>query len=622
MVAAPALAALCLRALLMPAAGDIHNYRTAAAAFVRGFGTEAEPGERLYEPLEFQRWCERDGWRGQLATFVPQPPAALLPYLPVAWLGLHPARIAIGVATLALFVWTLAALARDLATPPAALPLALLASGGAMTANLRNGQLMLLVAALVHLTLRGLAGRRDTGAGAALGAALALKLFGAPLLLLLALRRRWVAIAAALVTGAALSLLACTGFGWPTLARYVTVILPASVGGSFHNLYHPESQSIETILRRLLLTHPDWNPSPPWPAPAVYGALSRFVPLSILGITLVILWEQSRALPLLAAAASIVATLLAAPAVNRYHVAPLAAVLLVLATRVPVRSLRAGTAFAAVAVAAWAPQGGWPVLEEPRPLGLGVLFAILVVVARPRTSRLATAVAVAAAAALAFPAPRPSAPERWRRVTPAPFAPLFARSPAADGSALELRYQPDGAGAVRFEWPGYSYDRSASLERAYERLTGAGRSGIWLEDALGQGRWVVALPDADARRPRFRGRRLCFDLERGRPVGTLELDLATGHVGKAAPLPASVPVDPALGPASIAPDGHHLAYAVRVGRRTEIREVDLDRGSERVLVEAEAWSVDPRYSWDGRRLFFASDAGRCTGCTVIYEVPR
>ena len=595
--------------------------RTAALAWVSGFSADAEPGSRIYDALEFQRWVDREGYAGRLGTYVPQPPAALLPYAPFCWLADRPARIAFSTLSLLALLVASGKLAAHLELDPLEHAASLAAIGGALTANLANGQSMMLMTAILMTALR-LAGRgRWFESGVLTGITLGLKLVPLPWLVLLALRRR---LGALVATGGSLLLVtavAGAGLGPEALKRYQRDILPSSLAGSYHNLYHPASQSVETVLRRLLLSHPDWNPSPMVDAPLIYGILSRAWPLAVMGLAVAAVLPSRRS-DATSLALLLAAMLLAAPIVTRYHL------LLLLPALMVAMSLQRGNwrrhllLLVPVAISSFAPQGPILPLQEPRLLGLAAVTLALML-AIPPSRKAATAVALGVAVlSLAMPVRRGAVPEGWTRVTETPFVPIVARFPARDGSGLELSYRDEGS-RTRFRWPGYAWDRSASLNRVFERLTNTGRSGIQLTDALGTTRWLVRLPDADCRLPRFLARdRLLFLAESGSSRLPYVVDLTgTG----AAPAPeAAYPAElatPGLSEPDVSRNGDHVAFVRRVGGRTEIRELHRPTGRLRTLVEAVGLSIDPRYSWDGTRLFFASDVGRCHGCTVIYSIP-
>ena len=103
-----------MRATFRRAPADFHNQRTAARAYLASFEPAAEPGERLYDWMEFQRWSDRDGNAGQFGTYVPQPPAALLPYVPVCRAPFHAGKVAFALASLALMLGSCVLLGREM----------------------------------------------------------------------------------------------------------------------------------------------------------------------------------------------------------------------------------------------------------------------------------------------------------------------------------------------------------------------------------------------------------------------------------------------------------------------------------------------------------------------------
>ena len=88
------------------------------------------------------------------------------------------------------------------------------------------GQVNIVQLFLFLFALRSLQGGREVAGGVALGIAIAIKFIGWPLLLLLALRRRWMALAAAAVTLAAANLLAVAVLGWSVVVEYFLRVGP------------------------------------------------------------------------------------------------------------------------------------------------------------------------------------------------------------------------------------------------------------------------------------------------------------------------------------------------------------------------------------------------------------
>src|SRR4029079_14545837 len=93
------------------------------------------------------------------------------------------------------------------------------------------GQVHLVVVAAAAAAMVAFDRRRDAAGGALLGLAIAVKIFPALLLVVLAVQRRWRAVAATLVAVLALFLLALLVLGWGTMSLFLREHLPAVASG-------------------------------------------------------------------------------------------------------------------------------------------------------------------------------------------------------------------------------------------------------------------------------------------------------------------------------------------------------------------------------------------------------
>lgn len=147
------------------------------------------------------------------------PPTALL-FLPIAWLDLTIARgvwQGLNLALLLLTLWLLRAIVRAEHSSWFWLFAALVFFFPPLLENFRVGQVYVLLLFLFCLVLWQAQRARAVGAGLALGAALAVKLSGAPLLLMWVRRREWRALWVACATAAAIacvSVLVLGSEGW------------------------------------------------------------------------------------------------------------------------------------------------------------------------------------------------------------------------------------------------------------------------------------------------------------------------------------------------------------------------------------------------------------------------
>jgi len=212
------------------------------------------------------------------------PPTSVLLALPLAWLDYRDAVLAWNTISLVAFLISLRIVAavlpvvRSLFLPV----LALLTFCHPLYGSLYQAQLTLILVLLVTLTWVLDRSGRPNMAGVVLGAATAIKLFPAYLLIYFAARGRWRAILAAVLSFGALTVVTATLLGLGAYLDYVQVVLPAqtrfrslgynyAIAGLWSKLFDPVGEG--------------GCMTPLWPCPilARYGTL-----LSDLAITAVV----------------------------------------------------------------------------------------------------------------------------------------------------------------------------------------------------------------------------------------------------------------------------------------------------------------------------------------------
>jgi hypothetical protein len=235
-----------------------------------------------------------DGWFGAevqsitrsnvIEIFSPNPPTMSVMALPVALFEPQPARA--GWLLLSLVCAASAALAllrarTELGRKPSIAIALLILLNPSTFANLRIGQGYLFVFSLLAVAAVFLIRRRDGPAGVALGLLIALKTSGLALLVLLVVKRRWRALAAAFIVAGGLAL-AITPFidpqmwmSYPAAVREF-VQRPASAVTAY--------QTTLGFFRHLCVADPKWNPAPA----ANCAPIAFAVPTVLLGIAMIV----------------------------------------------------------------------------------------------------------------------------------------------------------------------------------------------------------------------------------------------------------------------------------------------------------------------------------------------
>lgn len=215
----------------------------------------------------------------------------------VSAIGFFNAMILVNLASIAGMIWVSYRFARPKRLGFglwAALSVALVATSGVGEMGLWLGQPQIVVSFVTLLSAYALARGRDLGAGAALGLAAAMKLTPAILVILFVMERRWRALGAFAVTGAAFGLASIAIAGWPLHRAFL------------HKLAEVEAQvlisrivaGIEMFLYQIgamIDGSAVWRIDTPWmvPEPGWIGWVVR----AVLGVGLWLTWATTRRLP-------------------------------------------------------------------------------------------------------------------------------------------------------------------------------------------------------------------------------------------------------------------------------------------------------------------------------------
>jgi hypothetical protein len=276
------------------------------------------------------RWSTQvydDAWFGDRVSeylhssvreiFAPNPPGTALILLPLAWLDAAAARAAWLWINLGLLIAVLAVLMAAISIRGFAQRAGFMALAFAfapLRENFRLGQVYLFLLSLFVLMFWSWRRGRSVAGGLMLGAALATKLSGIPLGLMLAVRGRWRAIAAtasAIIGFIGLSLITTGPAGWAGLASvmpaYVTGVPPSGITAY---------QTTPSFFRHLLVAEAQWNPQPIARLPWLANGLSLSIMLGSLAITL---WAGRHADWDLAFASALTLGVIIFPMAEEYH---------------------------------------------------------------------------------------------------------------------------------------------------------------------------------------------------------------------------------------------------------------------------------------------------------------
>ncbi len=223
--------------------GDFTSYYVAGATLLEGEGRPLyytdRPAEVLSKAERPTAWTETAARRGVTqANYFLYPPHFAAAMVPLAALPYDLARDAWAAAALACLVAAVAIWRRmhrgSLTPAETALAVVLPALSWPIMYTFGQGQTNLLVLVMLVVALAALRSGRDTAAGLLVGAAAAVRLTPAFLLLWLAWRRRWRALAAGLALLGACAAGGVAAAGWEPTARFVRGMMPMLSGGSPH----------------------------------------------------------------------------------------------------------------------------------------------------------------------------------------------------------------------------------------------------------------------------------------------------------------------------------------------------------------------------------------------------
>lgn len=311
-----------LFAALVLAAFTIFSARSMTHGFVSYYAASkllvaGDLGPQAYDDRWFGAYVQMVTQSSVREIFIPNPPTMSLMATPVAWLDARSARTAWLASSLVAFfaaAWALVQWSARNGRPiPAPVVLLVLLAPPVFT-NLRIGQGYLFVFALFAGAVILLARGREGAGGALLGALLALKTSGVALAVLLAVRRRWRALAMAMIV--ALLLAAAI---MPLIDPAMWMVYPDHVRAY---VSRPASsvtayQTTLSLFRRLCIADPTWNPTPA----ASCASIAFIIPMLLTGgatlLTAAVTMRSRRSEPWLAAAAAL--SVLTLPAVAEPH---------------------------------------------------------------------------------------------------------------------------------------------------------------------------------------------------------------------------------------------------------------------------------------------------------------
>lgn len=346
-----------------------------------------EPGSRLYDDEWFAKRVLALSHGRITDVYLANPPALAVAWLPFAYLSVDSARrvwIAISVVCLIVAVWMIAAELEWSRSPWALIAMTSVFLLSAPTREeFRLGQMYVFLLFLHAIGWRSYPRGQDATAGGALGLAMALKISGWPIGLLMVAQHRWRALLWAIATAAAMTMVSLPFVGFDAWRALVLQEIPDVLHAPFAAL--PVYQDTTGFWQHLFRYDATTNANPLYDIPALAGVLTLLTTV-IACYALV----RSRRPPSIRFAAAIALTELLSPAAEQYHYVVLFLPLALLwkeAWTLRNRALGLSALLATLLIvgpiAYKAPHSTWNILMNyPRLIGGWVIFATLLIPAR------------------------------------------------------------------------------------------------------------------------------------------------------------------------------------------------------------------------------------------------
>jgi hypothetical protein len=576
---------------------DFPNYYT-AALLVRAH----EPLRKYYDWTWFQRQMHYAGIDSQLGGYIPQTPLTMMPFIPLSFLSPLMARKAwfiLNFIFLGVSLWLISRM-----TKFTIVELWLLAFLGSITlrSNLDLGQYYFFLLALMTAATYCILRKRDLAGGGLLGAAIALKLYGAPLVLVAVCGRRWRLLCGVSATLALCAACAITVFGWHDVSFFLEHVMPRALKGETLNPYHPSNGSAATLLRRLFIAEAELNPRPWKDNPAAAPFFWLLFSSVIIAFQAVATGLHAEMLSGRTLAWWLLGMLLVSPNTASYTfvllILPVALLLNELAPRLRILVL---AGYFLLTLPLW-PAWSWAFPKLWLLLGLFLLAGAPLLRAIPLRFAVASfGGCVLLSGAVAMLTMRTSEDEPQKHFARAVTEPgsIYSASPAA--SRAGLLYESIGQDNYVIRRAGRTYSFHGD---AFHPSTPDAGGSIYLELVSGRGSAIVRFDEFTAKAtslplnvPKPREPVISHN---GRSLAFVSGDMLFIFDGHAIRQLAGAAHDP-----SFVPDDNELVYVNR-GKTSSVLSIDLKSGRTATMMQDRSDLATPSLSPDGRYLVFAA----------------
>jgi len=251
---------------------DFPNYYLIARLYRKGY-----PLERVYEWSWLQRQKDREGIDQPLVSFIPSTLPSALVVLP--WSSLPPLQakrwwLLVNLAFLLLTGVLLAALTN---LSPTRIALLMLLAVVPLRDSFLYGQMHILVLLLLAIAAYLYFKDYVFFSGIVFAFAATMKIYPALFLIFFVFKKQWRAAVGLVVGLLSAAMISLCLFGRSACVFFVQEILPRALRGETIDPYNVGWNSLSALLRRLLISEPELNPSPIVHAPLLYAFLHPLV---------------------------------------------------------------------------------------------------------------------------------------------------------------------------------------------------------------------------------------------------------------------------------------------------------------------------------------------------------
>ena len=134
-------------------------------------------------------------------------------------------------------------------------------------------------------------------AGSLVGIGIAVKVFPVLLCFYFLRRKEWRSLAACAFTCVLAALLSIAVFGWRLQRVYVFEVLTWTLRGDCLDPYNLASSSLSSLLHRLFIYEPQWNPHPAFAVPWLFAILHPLLQMAILAPAVLLIGRVARTDP-------------------------------------------------------------------------------------------------------------------------------------------------------------------------------------------------------------------------------------------------------------------------------------------------------------------------------------